>query len=105
MFTSPENKGMGEEMNLDFTNPADKLKNVEEKIAAAKRGIILAMDLKDEKRVEELEEKLKDFETTRQILEAGMDKNVKEEEDADAFSQAVRGANGGSIGKMEKRGF
>ncbi len=104
MPPTPEKNPL-EDIDLDFTKPQDKLKDLEEKIAATKRGIVLALSINDEGRVLDLERKLQDFETTKQILEAGQEKSKMQEEDIDAFSQAVGAADRGAVNKMEKRGF
>lgn len=83
MFKSPEDRGRGEEMDLDFTKPGsikgievhedhtsieDKVVELHNNIASAERGIELAKKLGDPERTTQMEAKKKEFEETLSML-------------------------------------
>jgi hypothetical protein len=99
MFTSPENKGMGEEMDLDFTKPGalsgmevqedhasveDKILELQNNIASTERGIKLAESLDDTERVSQMKMKKEEFEATLAMLEG----NTQPKEQAKTFEVA-----------------
>lgn len=106
MPPAPNNNPL-EDIELDFTKPADKLANLKEKIAAAERGIILAESIGDTARADEMAKKKAGFEETLSLLKA---QAVPKQEfwtsstvDDDPFSSAVGRENGGALDKMDKR--
>jgi hypothetical protein len=110
MPPSPEKNPL-EDIDLDFTKEG-KLKDLRTKIEAAERGIALAEKLNDMDRLGELMAKLQGFKETEKVLLAEKDGEPKQEFWADSqtggedpFSQAVGREYGGSIDKMDKRGF
>lgn len=106
MPPAPNNNPL-ENIDLDFTKPADKLADLKEKIAAAERGIILAESINDTVRADEMAKKKAGFEETLALLKV---ETVPKQEfwthptvDDDPFSSAVGRENGGALDKMDKR--
>lgn len=122
MFQSPENRGRGEEMDLDFTKEGalkgievkedyesikDTIADLKNKIASAERGVELAKKLGDTERTAQMEARKKEFEELLAMLEQTpkeMQEFWVEPEDDDTFSRAVESENGGAIRKMERKG-
>ncbi len=83
MFKSPEDRGFGEEMDLDFTKKGalegievqedhasieDKILELKNSIASAERGIELAKKLGDSERTAQMVAKKQEFEETLNML-------------------------------------
>ncbi len=109
MFQSPDNRAPGEplqDIDLDFTKPEYKIKDLQEKIAAATRGIILAESINDIARADEMARKKEEFEKTLATLQDVAE--PKQEfwvplDEEDDFSRSVGNEHGGAINKMERR--
>ena len=103
MFTSPDQRPGGENMDLDFTKPGsiegievqedhsrveEKMSELQNNIAATERGIKLAESLNDKERTAQMKQKKEEFEATLAMLQPTQQQSTPEVADIGDFLSA-----------------